>query len=80
MAVFLLFVPMVVVIGKVGKCVGGAGAEGLSYTFTIPATATSFAMLFHYAVVLNDGGHPPYQQPRLRARIVDVATGLSLIV
>jgi len=34
-------------------------------------------MLFHYAVVLNDGGHPPYQQPRLRARIVDVATGLS---
>lgn len=60
---------------KLGNSTGGRGAEGLSFTYTIPSTLTVFSMLFHYAVVLQDPNHPSYQQPRFRARITDQSTG-----
>src|SRR6185503_3184359 len=58
----------------------GKEAESISYTYTIPATATNFSMLFYYAVVLeNPAGHNPITlQPRFQARIIDVATGLAV--
>lgn len=61
---------------KLGNNINGAQAESISYTYTIPSTVTSFSMLFYYAVVLeNPAGHAPTEQPRFRARIVDVTTG-----
>lgn len=52
----------------------GHEADGLFYTFTIPATATKFSLLYQYAIVLQNPGHLPHEQPRFRARIIDVAT------
>ncbi|MBM3415157.1 MAG: T9SS type B sorting domain-containing protein [Bacteroidetes bacterium] len=63
---------------KLGNSQTGAQAESVSYTYTIPSTVSNFSMLFYYAVVLQDPGHVPANQPRFMARIVDVATGLPL--
>ncbi len=56
---------------------GGVGREasGISYTYTIPATATIFSVFFHYAVILQLPNHLPEQQPRFRARIKDLTSG-----
>lgn len=63
---------------KLGNSGTGAQAESVSYTYTIPGTLTNFSMLFYYAVVLQDPGHSPTDQPRFRARIVDAVTGLPV--
>ncbi|HUR65716.1 MAG TPA: PKD domain-containing protein [Chitinophagaceae bacterium] len=63
---------------KLGNSGGNHQAEGLSYTYTIPSTLTTFSMLFHYAVVLQDPNHLSYEQPRFRARITDLTTGLPI--
>jgi len=59
---------------KLGNNQTGAQAEGLFYTYTIPATIAKFSIFYWYAVVFQDPGHPPQQQPRFVARIIDVAT------
>lgn len=59
---------------KLGNESGGHEAEGLFYTYTIPATNTKFSILYYYAIVLQNPGHQPHEQPRFRARVVDVAT------
>lgn len=65
---------------KLGNFSTGAQAESISYTYTIPSTATNFSMLFYYAVVMDDPSvnHTPAEQPRFQARIVDVATGIAV--
>lgn len=63
---------------KLGNSQTGAQAEGISYTFTIPANATTFSILFYYAVVFQDPSHNTWEQPRFRARLIDVATGTNL--
>jgi gliding motility-associated-like protein len=56
---------------RLGNDNTGKEAEGLSYTFTIPANNTKFALVYYYAIVLQDPGHNESQQPRFRARVVD---------
>lgn len=63
---------------RLGNSGTGAQAEGLSYTYTIPPTATVFSILYSYAVVLQDPSHAAQQQPRFRARIVDLTTSAPL--
>ncbi|MFZ9387529.1 MAG: PKD domain-containing protein [Chitinophagaceae bacterium] len=61
---------------KLGNQVNGSQAESISFTYTIPSLVPSFSMLFYYAVVLeNPAGHPLQNQPRFRARIIDVSSG-----
>jgi gliding motility-associated-like protein len=57
---------------KLGSSKAGHEADGLVYTFTIPATATKFSLLYQYAIVLQNPGHQVHEQPRFRARIIDV--------
>lgn len=59
---------------KLGNASGYHEAEGLSYTYTIPSTMNNFSLLFYYAVVLEDPGHLTPEQPRFRARVIDVNT------
>jgi gliding motility-associated-like protein len=56
---------------------GGVGREasGVSYSFTVPATATTYSIFFYYAVVLENPTHTTEQQPRFRASIKDLTTG-----
>ena len=60
---------------KLGNQSAGTQAESISYTYTIPSSLTVFSMLFYYAVVIESPGHVPANQPRFRARIIDVSTG-----
>jgi gliding motility-associated-like protein len=63
---------------KLGNQSPGTQAESISYTYTIPSTLTVFSMLFYYAVVIESPGHTPANQPRFRARIIDVSTATPL--
>jgi gliding motility-associated-like protein len=63
---------------KLGNESTGKEAEGLSYTFTIPANNTKFALVYYYAIVLQDPGHNESQQPRFRARVVDAWSEVEL--
>jgi hypothetical protein len=56
----------------------GAKAEGVSYTFTIPAGQNNFSLTYFYAIVLHEGTHSPEQQARLNI-IVENLTDLTLL-
>jgi len=47
-------------------------AERISYTFTVPAGANQYALIFYYAVVLQNPHHLDYQQPRFTVKTYDL--------
>lgn len=59
---------------KLGNTGTGAQAEAISYTYNIPASATVFSIFYQYAVVFQNPGHAAEEQPRFRARIIDLST------
>lgn len=63
---------------KLGNDNTGHEAEGLFYTFTIPANNPKFSLLYYYAIVLQNPGHQVHEQPRFRAKVVDVATDAEI--
>ena len=64
---------------KLGNNSGGAESEGVSYQFTIPANQNEFSLIYHYAVVFQDPGHPSFQQPRLQIDVTNETDGLPII-
>ncbi|HZY38690.1 MAG TPA: gliding motility-associated C-terminal domain-containing protein [Mucilaginibacter sp.] len=50
----------------------GKRAERISYTFTVPAGANEYDMIFYYAVVLQNPPHLSYQQPKFTVKTFDV--------
>lgn len=56
----------------------GAQAEGISYYIDVPTGVSNYSIFFYYAIVLEDPNHSTEQQPRFRARIVNVTDGVSL--
>lgn len=60
---------------KIGNDNVGAEAEGVSYTYTIPAGQDLFSLVYNYAVVFQDPGHSPHEQPRFTAKVYDVTGG-----
>jgi gliding motility-associated-like protein len=63
---------------KLGNNVGGAQAEGVSYQFTIPANQNRFSLIYYYAVVFQDPGHPSEQQPKLEIEITNLTDNTPL--
>ncbi len=64
---------------------GISKAESITYTYSIPATATNFSILYQYAVVLQDpsgttcpGMHAEGEKPRFQAIVKSVNTGQSI--
>jgi gliding motility-associated-like protein len=57
---------------KLGNNTAGTEAEGISYDFTIPATANTYNLIYNYAVVFQDPGHLESEQPRLELTVRDV--------
>ncbi len=53
---------------RLGNNIVGSQAEGLSYTFTV--TPQSNLISYQYAVVFEDPGHTPAEQPRFEASII----------
>lgn len=58
---------------RLGNNIAGTQAEGLSYTFTIPANMNTYSLIYYYAVVFQDPNHEIYQQPRLEIEITNVS-------
>lgn len=54
---------------RVGNEQVGSEAETLSYTLTV--TPSSSLFIYKYAVVLQDPGHDPSEQPRFQVRVLD---------
>ncbi|TMI62635.1 MAG: PKD domain-containing protein [Bacteroidetes bacterium] len=63
---------------RLGSSQANAEAEGISYTYVIPANAPVFSIFFQYAVVLQNPNHTIEEQPRFRAKITDLTTGAQL--
>lgn len=60
---------------KLGNSLSGSQAEGISYTFQVPALADTFSLTYYYAVVFQDPEHLVHQQPRFFVTAYDVLTG-----
>ncbi|MCW3089851.1 MAG: domain containing protein [Ferruginibacter sp.] len=60
---------------KLGNNNIGKEAEGISYTFKIPAVEDTFSFTYFYAVVFEDPSHSAIEQPRFFVTAYDVATG-----
>lgn len=56
---------------RVGNEQVGADAETLSYRISV--TPQSSLFIYKYAVVLEDPGHDPSEQPRFQVRVLDAA-------
>ena len=54
---------------RLGNSGSGYGAERLRYTFAI--TPTNTLIIYKYAVILEDPNHPPGDQPRFEAKLLD---------
>lgn len=59
---------------QLGNDQSGGQAESVSYTFTIPAGQNKFSLIYSYAIVLMDFGHPANLQPRLSIEVNDLTT------
>lgn len=64
---------------KLGNSFGGAQAEGMSYQFTIPATANKFSLIYNYAVVFQDPGHSVDAQPRMQVEVMNITDDSAII-
>ena len=60
---------------KLGNDQAGTEAEGISYDFTVPANANVYNLIYNYAVVFQDPGHLPSEQPRLEIEIINLTDG-----
>jgi gliding motility-associated-like protein len=60
---------------KLGNDQVGQEAEGISYTFTVPATVDTFTFTYFYAVVFENPDHALPEQPRFFVTAYDVASG-----
>jgi gliding motility-associated-like protein len=52
--------------------------EKASYTFTIPAGQNRYSIVYNYAIVLNDPGHTPAFQPKLKITVENLTDGIGL--
>ena len=57
---------------RLGNSTPGNEAEGVSYTFTIPANNNDYSIIYNYAVVFENPNHLPYQQPRFTSKVYNV--------
>lgn len=60
---------------KLGNESVNGEAEGISYTFTIPADVDTLTFTYFYAVVFEDPQHAEREQPRFFVTAYDVLTG-----
>ena len=63
---------------KLGNNSVGAQVEKIRYYVHVPSTATNYVLVYQYAMVLEDPGHPIGQQPRFEVNLYDSTTGTLL--
>ncbi len=63
---------------KLGNNFAGRQSEGISYDFTIPSNANVYNLIYNYAVVFQDPGHLPSEQPRMEIEIMNMTDGSQI--
>ncbi len=63
---------------RLGNNDGNGEAEGLSYDFTIPITADKYRLTYNYAIVIQDPGHHPEEQPRMAIEVYNLTDEVTL--
>jgi gliding motility-associated-like protein len=63
---------------RLGNNINGSQSERIRYVIHVPPTATDYSIVYQYAVVFQDPGHPTYAQPRFTAKLIDSATNAFL--
>lgn len=63
---------------KLGNATSGGQAEKATYFVHVPATTSSYSLIYRYAVVFADPGHSPAQQPRFEVNTSDSASGAPI--
>jgi gliding motility-associated-like protein len=61
-----------------GNNQAGREAEGVSYTFTIPANTNTYNLIYNYAVVFQDPGHQESEQPRLDLEVSNLSDNYKI--
>ncbi|HEX2682976.1 MAG TPA: PKD domain-containing protein, partial [Ferruginibacter sp.] len=64
---------------KLGNNSAGRESEGVSYDFTVPATANTYNLIYNYAVVFQDPGHQESEQPRLDLLVQNLTDGYPIM-
>lgn len=54
---------------RLGNDGAGGSAEGVSYTFKVPAGQHNYKIIYYYAVVFQDADHLSEQQPRFEVTV-----------
>ncbi len=62
---------------KLSKDTSNDNADGASYNIHVPATG-HFNITYRYAIVFQNPGHSPSQQPRFQISVTDSATGTGM--
>jgi len=62
---------------EIGKDTVNNNADAASYNIHVPA-GSSYKLMYRYAIVLEDPGHLPSQQPRYEMSVTDSATGIAM--
>lgn len=63
---------------KLGNNLIGGEAEAARYYLHVPTGSSNYSLIFRYAVVFEDPGHDPGDQPRFEVRAFDSATGNAI--
>lgn len=63
---------------RLGNSNVGGEAEGATYFVHVPTGTTNYSIIYHYAIVLNDGGHEPEEQPRFLVNVYDSSTNTPI--
>ncbi|HMI79227.1 MAG TPA: WG repeat-containing protein, partial [Ferruginibacter sp.] len=63
---------------QLGNDQNNAEAERIRYTIHVPLNDSTFSIKYDYAVVFEDPGHEPWEQPRFISRLIDSATGIAI--
>lgn len=63
---------------KLGNAITGAQAEKARYNVWVPPGASSYSLIYRYAMVMQDPGHAYADQPRFEVKGFDYTTGASI--
>ncbi len=60
---------------QLGNSNVNAEADRVSYTFTVPADKDEYSIIYNYAIVFQNPGHLPEEQPKFTSRVYDQTAG-----
>ncbi len=65
---------------KIGKDSGNTNADGIDYHIHVPTVTggSTYALIYRYAIVMENPGHAASQQPRFQINVIDSATGATI--